>query len=128
MDRRVALPGALAIHLLVAVGHGATHGLVPVSLPAWGNGLVVLTVFLGPVVGAALTVRGHPLGLPVFTVSMLGALVLGGMLHFLVENPDHVALVPADPWRAAFRASAAAVAFSPALGAAVGGWYWLGGD
>lgn len=45
-------------------------------------------------------------------------------LHFLVENPDHVAELPASPWRSLFRASAVGVFVTPAIGVVVGAWYW----
>lgn len=125
MGRRIALEAALGLHLAVAVAHGATHGLVPVHLPAWQNLVVLLTTFIGPVVGVALTRRDHPAGVPLFTGSLLGALVVGLILHFLVENPDHVAAVPVGPWQAAFRISAAGVAVTPTIGLLTGAWYWV---
>lgn len=124
MERRVVLVGVLGLHLAVAVGHGTTHELVPVGLSAELNALVALTTFLGPVAGVALAWRGHRLGVPVFTASMVGAFLLGAVLHFVVENPDHVASVPAGPWQLPFQASAAAIGLTAALGAVVGAWHW----
>lgn len=123
--RRVTLLGVLGLHLAVAVAHGATHELVPVGLPAELNALVALTTFLGPVAGVALARRGHRLGVPVFTVSLAGAFLLGLVLHFLVENPDHVHAVPAGPWQGPFQASALAVGLTAALGTVVGAQAWL---
>ncbi|WP_267641330.1 hypothetical protein [Haloarchaeobius amylolyticus] len=122
MQRQTVLLAVLGLHLAVALGHGATHGLVPVPLPPWQNALVLATVFVGPVVGAALAVRNHPLGLPVFTASMACALVLGVSLHFVVEGPDHVHAIPAGQWRLAFQVSAVGVAVTPLLGTLVGAW------
>lgn len=124
MDRDVALPAALAVHLAAAAVHGATHGLVPVPLPSWVNVLVLGTVLVGPVAGVALARRGHPGGVPLFTASMAAALLLGLALHGLVETPDRLDLVPAGPWRLHFQASAVGVAAAQALGAAVGVWCW----
>lgn len=124
MGRRVALPAVLALHLAVAAVHGTAHALVPVPLPLPADLLVLGTVFVGPVLGGALAARGNPVGVPLFTLSMAGALLLGVSLHFLVENPDHVAAVPPSPWRPAFRASAVGVAVVPAVGAALGAWTW----
>ena len=124
MDRRVALSAALGLHLAVAVAHGSTHALVPVWLPPWGNALVLVTTFVGPIAGVVLAWRDHPLGIPLFTVTMAGALLVGGVLHFVVENPDHVHAIPGGPWQTPFRASAAAVAVTSALGAVVGVWAW----
>lgn len=126
MERRVVLLVLLVVHLAVASFHGTAHALVPVTLPAWQNALVVLTTFLGPVAGVALAWRDHPLGVPVFTLSMAGALLLGGVLHFAVENPDNVGAVPPDAWRLPFQVSAAGVAALPLIGLVVGAAYWRG--
>ena len=123
MDRDVALLAALAVHLAAAAVHGATHGLVPVPLPAWANALVLGTVVVGPVAGVALARRGHPVGVPLFTASMTAAFLLGLALHFSVETPDRIDLVPAGPWRLHFQASAVGVAAVQALGIAVGAWH-----
>lgn len=127
MGRSLILPAVLVVHLAVAIVHGATHGLLGVGLPGWQNGLVLLSTFVGPVVGVGLARRDHPLGVPLFTVSMAGALALGGLLHFLVENPDHVGSLPASPWRLPFQASAVAVGVTPTVGLIAGGWCWLSG-
>lgn len=124
MDRRVVLLGVLVAHLTAAVVHGTTHALVPVTLAAWQNAVVAATTFVGPAVGVALAWRGHPLGVPVFAASMAGALLVGGYLHFLVENPDHVGAIPAGPWQLSFQASAVGVAVTSAIGTVVGAWYW----
>lgn len=126
MDRRVALLGVASVHLLVALVHGSTHALIPVALAPWQDLLVLVTVFAGPVVGVALDRRGHPLGLPLFTATMAGGLVVGFVLHFLVPGPDHVHAVPAGPFRLPFRGTAVALVVVDALGVAVGGWYWRG--
>lgn len=124
MDRQMILLAALGGHLAIAVVHGTSHALLSVTLPTWQNGLVVLTTFLGPVIGVGLDARDHPIGVPLFTVSLAGALLLGGVLHFLVENPDHVRAVPAGAWRWPFQASAAGLAFIDMVGLAVGIWMW----
>lgn len=126
MDRDVILIGALALHLAVAAVHGTAHGLMGVGLPLWQNALVALTTFLGPVAGVALAIRDHPVGVPLFTVSMASALALGGLLHFVVESPDHVLAVPSGEWRALFQASALGVLLTPTLGVAAGVWAMSG--
>lgn len=129
-SRRLLL-GALGLHLAASVFHGLTHGLVPVGLAPWQDAVVLATTFVGPIAGAAVTLRGDEratlvrrAGLALFTVSMAGALVFGWYFHFVVWNPDHVHAVPADPWRLPFQASAVGVAAANALGVAVGLWSW----
>lgn len=122
--RRTVLVAVLLGHLAVSAFHGATHGLVPVPLAPWQNAVVALATFVGPVVGVTLAWREHPVGIPLFTVSMAGALAFGGYFHFVVENPDHVASVPTGRWQLAFQGSAVGVLLANALGAVVGVAYW----
>lgn len=124
MDRRVVLLAALVVHLAVASAHGLTHSLVPVHLPAWLNAIVAATTFVGPLAGAVLAWREHPLGVPLFTLSLAGALLVGGVLHFGIETPDHVHAIPAGPWRVPFQVSAVGVALTETVGTAIGGRYW----
>lgn len=124
MDRRVVLAGAVALHLAVAGAHGVTHSLVPVWLDPVASALVLATTFLGPVAGVALAWRSHPLGVPVLAVSMAGAGLSGGALHFVLANPDHVHAIPAGPWQVPFQASAVAVAATSTLGVLASAWAW----
>jgi hypothetical protein len=129
-DRRCShwlLLGALGLHLAASTSHGLTHGLVPVDLAPWQNAVVLATTFVGPVIGAALWLRGDGdasfaprLGLVVFTGSLALAFAFGVYFHFVVWNPDHVHAVPADPWRLPFQTSAVGVAAANALATAVG--------
>lgn len=124
MDRHVVLSIVLLVHLAVALFHGSTHALLPVVLAPWQDALVLGTVFVGPVVGVVLVVRDHPLGIPLFTATMAGAFLLGGTLHFLVESPDHIHVIPDSQWRLPFQGSAVGVAVTSAIGTAVGVRYW----
>lgn len=58
---------------------------------------------------------------------MAGALLTGLALHFLVENPDRVTVIPVGDWQLASQATAAALALTPAPGTLVGGWDWRPG-
>lgn len=124
MERRVIPATVAGVHLAVALGHGSAHALIPVVLAPWANLLVLGTVFVGPVAGAALAWRGHPAGVPLFTATMAGAFLLGVVLHFAVEGPDHVSAIPADPWRLPFRLTAVALGIVEAGGIAIGAWLW----
>lgn len=124
MDGRIVLSAVLVVHVAVAGVHGVTHSLVPVYLSVWVNAVVAVTTFLGPLAGVALRWRGHPLGVPLFTLSLAVALLVGGVLHFGFENPDHVHAIPASQWRLPFQGSAAGVAVTEGVGTVVGSWYW----
>lgn len=128
MNAERVLGGVLGLHLAVAVAHGSAHGLAPVPQPPWQNVLVLTTVFLGPIAGVALLRRGHSLGIILFTVTMAAGLLLGGILHFLVENPDHVNRVPRNQWRPLFEASAWGVFLTRIIGTVAGTWAWYMGS
>jgi len=59
-DRREALvvSAAVGLHLVTAVAHGVVHEAIPVHLPAWGNAIVAVAVFLGPLAGVRCWRRG----------------------------------------------------------------------
>lgn len=125
MGRKLILSGVLGLHLVVAVFHGASHGLLGVTLPAWQNALVLATTFLSPILGVALVYKGHPWGIPLFTVAMAGSLAIGGLLHFFLENPDHIMVIPTGTWHASFQLSAGGVAVTATIGALTGSWAWM---
>jgi hypothetical protein len=56
------------------------------------------------------------------------ALAVGGVLHFVLDNPDHIHSIPETPWRGLFRGSAVGVGLTEALGTTTGAWYWLRHD
>lgn len=124
MNHRIALLSVLGLHYAIAGVHAASHYSIPVGLGPVLDVVVGLVVFVAPAAGAVLALRGHPAGIPMFAVSMAGAALIGGVLHFVVPSPDHVGAVPHGPWQLPFRASAAGLAIVEAGGTALGGWYW----
>lgn len=124
--RAVTLLGiVLALHLLFQTVHGVPHVAIPIVLSTGLLALVALFVFALPVAGVALVRRGRDrLGVAVFTGSMAVSLVLVGVLHFVVPNPDHVASVPAGTWRLPFQVTAAALVVPDVVGVALGAWLW----
>lgn len=126
-DRRPFSIGVEVVlaHLLVVVVHGLAHGLIPVDQPPLQQAYVVVVVVLGPLVALALVRRGSVrAGAALLAVSMAGSLVFGGVLHFVLDTPDHVAAVPADPWRLPFRLSAVLLVVTEALGTVAGALLW----
>lgn len=125
MDRQLVLPTLLFVHLGAAGVHGYSHAIVPVELSTTLNAIVLLTVFIGPTIGVILARRNHRLGIPIFTVGMIGAFLIGGVSHFIIENPDHVSRVPAALAGHLFELSALAVLVTPLVGAIFGANHWL---
>ena len=128
MDRQLILLLLVIVHLGAAGLHGYSHAIVPVQLSTTLNAMVLLTVFIGPTLGAILDRRNHELGIAIFTVSMIGAMLISGVFHFLIENPDHVSTVPATQAGHLFELSALAVLFTPLIGAAYGARCWHAGQ
>jgi AhpD family alkylhydroperoxidase len=127
----VKLTGAaLLLHLVVSILHATPHLGVPIVQSDALTAVILLAVYVLPVVGFALFVRGNArLGLGLFTASMALSFGLGAFLHFLVPNPDHVLSVPAGPWQLPFQVTAVAVGVVDAAGVVVGAVLWrdLGG-
>lgn len=125
MGRPVVLAAVAVVHLVVASIHGVVHSLVPVLLAPSLSLVVVATTFVGPVAGVVLAWRSNPLGAPLYAVSMGGAFLTGGVLHFVFESPDHVHAVPPGPWQGSFQATAVVLAATTAVGTVVGVSAWL---
>jgi hypothetical protein len=114
----VAVAGAVVVHLLLTLAHGVTHVTVPVAIPGWQLLTAIAVLFVVPVAGAVLSLRGRPwVGSWLLVLAGLGGLLLEGTLHFLVVNPDNVATVD----HAGFTATAVLTTGSDALLVVVAG-------
>ena len=58
------------------------------------------------------------LGSSIVAACMTGALVFGGVNHFLSAGIDHISTTPAGVWRVPFQATAVLLALTEAAGAA----------
>lgn len=113
-------------HAAVSAVHGVAHAELPVVLAAWQQAFVALVPALAPVVALALVWRGRErAGLALLTLSMAAALLFGLAFHYLLENPDNVAVIPAGAWHGHFTWTAATIAASELAGTALGAWLWL---
>lgn len=92
MGRRKLLLGAVAGHLLLTALHGAVHATIPVVPTGLTAAVAVVALYLLPIVGTGLSVRGRPrAGAVVLLSAGVASFVFEGLLHFLLGNPDHVA-------------------------------------
>jgi hypothetical protein len=97
--------GAVACHFLLTALHAAVHAAVPVVPSAWPAAIAVVSLFVLPIAGAALTVRGRPLvGAGLLLAAGLAGFAFEAVFHFVAANPDHVAHVAAH--RHSFAATA----------------------
>lgn len=122
-DRQLKLVGlVLAIHLGVNLVHTITHLQIPVLLGLPITGIVLSTHYVLPIIGFVLLWSGRSkTGAVIYFISMVAAFVIQAYLHFSVENPDHVAMVPVGPWQIPFQLSAVLLLGTTAAGALVGG-------
>lgn len=112
------MSGIVFIHLIVSAVHGAAHVRANVPLSPAANLFVFGVILMGPVAGVALTWPAERIGAWVVAASMAAALVFGAVNHFALGGPDHVGGVAAA-WRGLFAITAALLAATEALGAAV---------
>jgi hypothetical protein len=113
----------VALHALALIVHNQAHLAVPVPLSALQNAFAIAVIVIAPVLAAFLIGRGAPrFGGTLLVASMFGALVFGGVNHYLLDSPDHVAQVPEGAWGDAFRVSAHALALLEIAGIAAGAW------
>jgi hypothetical protein len=124
----IAIAVLVAIHLAVALWHGSAHRELSVALPLAKNIFVFVVILIAPVVAASLVWTRHAsVGLWMFFLSMLGALVFGAYHHFILISPDNVGHLPngsADA-HSTFIASSAALALLE-LASALYGAFCLG--
>lgn len=110
------------LHAALTVPHALAHAAEQAALPAAANAFVALVIVAAPLVALGLLWgRLRWLGGLLLCASMLGALLFGIAFHYVLPGSDHVAHVPAGPWRLPFQLTAALLALSEAIGAALGG-------
>lgn len=96
MDRQTLIPVAVGGHLLLTGLHGLVHAAIPVLPTGWIAAFATVSLYVLPVVGAGLAVRGQRrVGGAVLLAAGVASFLFEGAFHFLVSNPDHVAHVPA---------------------------------
>jgi hypothetical protein len=92
---RVVIAGLVAIHLAAALWHGNAHTTLDVALSPWQNAFVFLVILIAPIVAAALVwTRYGAIGVWMFFLSMVGALVFGAYYHYVLVSPDNIAHLP----------------------------------
>jgi len=91
----IAITILVAIHLAVAVWHGNAHTELAIALPPAKNAFVIIVILIAPLVAAALMWTRYVLvGLWLFFLSMLGALLFGAYHHYILVSPDNIGHLP----------------------------------
>ena len=92
-------------HLAVSAAHGVSHAALGIWPSAAEGVFIAVAVYALPAV--AILTRGR-VGSWLLAAGLAGSLVFGLHHHFLAVSPDHVAHLPAGPFRLPFQATAAA--------------------
>ena len=112
------------LHLLITVGHGASHRALQVGLTPSGTAFVGLVIVMAPLL--AMWLAWGPrrrLGFGLLAASMFAALLFGLDHHFLVEGADHVHSQPPGAWGQIFVITAHGLLITEALGTWMGVHY-----
>jgi hypothetical protein len=112
------LTALIVAHLVVSIVHGAAHGGAHVPMSLAGNLFIAIVIVAGPLVGLMLAWWSDRLGASVIAIAMAGALVFGGVNHFVIAGADHVTQIDGD-WRWLFTITAVLLALSEALATAL---------
>jgi hypothetical protein len=109
-------------HTAVCAVHGAAHVLAHVRTTPFIQLYIAIVIVVGPLAGLLLARRRPVAGGWIVAATMTGALVFGGINHFIIPGPDHVTRV-APEWQRLFASSAALLVITEIAGSAVGVWY-----
>jgi hypothetical protein len=121
-SHEIRLAGAVVLaHAVITIVHGIAHARLGIELTRWGAVFVAAVVGIGPIAGFGLCWAGkRRQGGALLAATMAGALVFGLWNHFVSAGADHVAHVPAAPWRVPFQVTAGLLAATEAVGAGLG--------
>ena len=98
---------AVLLHLLVVLLHGRAHTELGVGLSNWQQAYVMLVILLAPLVAMVMSwTRLARAGVWLLFLSLLGALIFGGVYHYIVISNDHVAHLPPGDARGLFQVTA----------------------
>lgn len=125
---RIAVTALVVIHLAATLWHGDAHTRLAIDLPREKNIFVLIVILAAPIVAAGLVwTKYSSIGLWVFVISMLGALLFGVYHHYVMISPDNVHHLPAGnpQFLSQFVSSAAVIALLE-LGSALYGAFCLG--
>ena len=125
---RIAVTALVVVHLAATLWHGDAHTRLAIDLPREKNIFVLIVILAAPIVAAGLVwTKYSSIGLWVFVISMLGALLFGVYHHYVMISPDNVHHLPAGnpQFLSQFVSSAAVIALLE-LGSALYGAFCLG--
>lgn len=120
---KIVISALVVIHLAATLWHGDAHTRLAIGLPPGKSIFVYVVILTAPIVAAGLVwTRYISIGLWVFFLSMLGALLFGAYHHYVLVSPDNIGHLPAGSpeSHSQFISSAAAIALLELLSALYG--------
>lgn len=120
---RIVITALVVIHLAATLWHGDAHTKLAIGLPPEKTAFVFVVILIAPVVAAGLIwTRYVSIGLWVFFLSMLGALLFGAYHHYVMTSPDNIGHLPAGTpeFHSQFISSAAVIALLELVSALYG--------
>ena len=92
---KIGITALVTIHLAATLWHGSAHTQLTIALPPDKNIFVYIVILIAPIVAAGLAwTRYMAMGLWVFFLSMLGALLFGTYHHYVLVSPDNIGYLP----------------------------------
>ena len=92
---KIPIAVLVVIHFAVALWHGNAHTALAIALPPEKNAFVFLVILIAPLVAASLVwTRYFLVGVWMFFLSMLGAMLFGAYHHFILVSPDNIGHLP----------------------------------
>ena len=106
----------VALHVVVALAHGAAHLALAVVPPAVDDIFIVVVIGLAPVMTLPFVLRGNRVGMGVLALALAASWLYGAINHFFVSGADHVRGLDAGAWQATFTITAAGLFVLEAMG------------
>jgi len=125
---KITITALVVIHLVATLWHGDAHTKLAIELPTEKTIFVFVVILIAPLVAAGLVwTRYVSIGLWVFVLSMLGALLFGAYHHYVMVSPDNIGHLPAGApeFHSQFISSAGVIALLE-LASALYGAFCLG--
>jgi len=92
---RIAITALVVVHLAATLWHGDAHTQLAIGLPPEKTIFVYVVILIAPIVAAGLVwTRYVSIGLWLFVLSMLGALLFGAYHHYVMVSPDNIGHLP----------------------------------
>jgi hypothetical protein len=93
---RIVITTLAVIHLVATFWHGSAHTQLDITLPPGKTAFVFVVILIAPIVAAVLVwTRYVSIGLWMFGLAMLGALLFGAYHHYVMVSPDNIGHLPA---------------------------------